>query len=148
MGTVSKRKNHMRLSFDSRSENESFARVAISAFMAQLSPTLEELNDVKTAVSEAVTNSIVHGYDGALGEVDIDASLWDDGRVIVEVIDTGRGISDVEQAMTPFFTSQPEMERAGMGFAVMQTFMDDVRVTSRVGQGTSVWMMKRVGGAR
>ncbi|MDR2505852.1 MAG: anti-sigma F factor [Oscillospiraceae bacterium] len=141
------RKNHMRLCFDSKSANESFARVAVSAFMSQLSPTLEEINDVKTAVSEAVTNAIVHGYKDESGEVVIDASLWDDGRVIIDVSDTGCGIDDISQAMTPFFTSQPEMERAGMGFAVMQTFMDDVRVTSRPGQGTSVFMVKRVKGS-
>jgi stage II sporulation protein AB (anti-sigma F factor) len=140
------RKNHMRLCFDSLSTNESFARVAISAFMSQLSPTLEEINDVKTAVSEAVTNAIVHGYKDSRGEVVIDASLWDDGRIIIDVSDTGCGIDDVTQAMTPFFTSQPEMERAGMGFAVMQTFMDDVRVTSRPYQGTSVFMVKKVKG--
>jgi stage II sporulation protein AB (anti-sigma F factor) len=136
----------MRLCFDSLSTNESFARVAISAFMSQLSPTLEEINDVKTAVSEAVTNAIVHGYKDDPGEVAIDASLWDDGRIIIDVTDSGCGITDVTQAMTPFFTSQPEMERAGMGFAVMQTFMDDVRVTSRPGQGTSVFMVKKVKG--
>jgi stage II sporulation protein AB (anti-sigma F factor) len=134
----------MRVSFDSRSENESFARVAVSAFMSQLSPTIEELNDVKTAVSEAVTNAIVHGYKDSFGEVDVDVGLTADGWVIVEVSDAGCGIADLEQAMTPFYTSQPEMERAGMGFAVMQTFMDDLRVESHVDEGTRVIMRKHI----
>ncbi|MDR1569229.1 MAG: anti-sigma F factor [Oscillospiraceae bacterium] len=141
------KKNHMRLAFDSRSENESFARVTVSAFLSQLNPTIEELNDVKTAVSEAVTNSIVHGYRRSFGDVVIDASLTDDGEIELMISDEGCGIEDVEQAMTPFFTSQPEMERAGMGFAVMQTFMDEVRVTSQVGVGTGVWMRKKITGA-
>ncbi|MDR0396275.1 MAG: anti-sigma F factor [Oscillospiraceae bacterium] len=134
----------MRLLFDSRSENESFARVAVSAFMSQLSPTIDELNDVKTAVSEAVTNAIVHGYRDSFGEVEIESSLTQDGYVVIEVSDAGCGIADVEQAMTPFFTSQPDMERAGMGFAVMKTFMDDLLVESRLGEGTRVTMRKRI----
>ncbi|GHU73334.1 anti-sigma F factor [Clostridia bacterium] len=144
IGNRMKVRNHMRLVFDSRSENESFARVVVSAFMAQLSPTIEELNDVKTAVSEAVTNAIVHGYRGSFGDVEIETALTDDGYVVIEVSDAGCGIEDVEQAMTPFFTSQPEMERAGMGFAVMQTFMDELNVESHVGEGTRVTMRKRI----
>ncbi|GHU69080.1 anti-sigma F factor [Clostridia bacterium] len=142
--SVKKVRNHMRLAFDSRSENESFARVVVSAFMAQLSPTIEELNDVKTAVSEAVTNAIVHGYKGTFGDVEIESSLTEDGYILIEVSDAGCGIEDIEQAMTPFYTSQPEMERAGMGFAVMKTFMDDLRVESRVGEGTRVIMRKLI----
>jgi len=140
-------KNHMRLTFDSRSENESFARVTVSAFLSQISPTIEELNDVKTAVSEAVTNSIVHGYRGSFGDVVIDAVLTDEHEIVIDIGDVGCGIEDIEQAMTPFYTSQPEMERAGMGFAVMKTFMDEVRVASTLGVGTSVWMRKRIGAA-
>ena len=139
-------KNHMRLTFDSRSENESLARVAVSAFLSQLSPTIEELNDVKTAVSEAVTNCIVHGYRGAFGEVALDATLTDANEIEIDIADKGCGIEDIERAMTPFYTSQPEMERAGMGFAVMQSFMDALNVTSKVGEGTSVRMRKRIGG--
>lgn len=142
--TSAKVKNHMRLSFDSRSENESFARVVVSAFMSQLSPTIEELNDVKTAVSEAVTNAIVHGYRGTFGDVEVEASLTSGGYIVIEVSDAGCGIADVEQAMTPFYTSQPEMERAGMGFAVMKTFMDDLQVESHVGEGTRVTMRKLI----
>ena len=141
---MNKRTNHMRLAFDSRSENESFARVVVSAFAVQLSPTIEEIADVKTAVSEAVTNAIVHGYAGTLGEVVIEAELDSEGMLVIRVSDKGCGIGDVEQAMQPFYTTQPEMERAGMGFAVMKTFMDDLDVFSEVGQGTCVTMRKRI----
>lgn len=142
---MNKRVNHMRLVFDSRSENESFARVVVSAFAVQLSPTIEEIADIKTAVSEAVTNAIVHGYAGTFGEVSIEAELdADEGLLILRVSDKGCGIADIEQAMQPFYTTQPEMERAGMGFAVMKTFMDDLQVESRLGQGTCVTMRKRI----
>ena len=142
---MNKRVNHMRLEFDSRSENESFARVVVSAFAVQLSPTIEEIADIKTAVSEAVTNAIVHGYAGTFGEVSIEAELdADEGLLVLRVSDKGCGIADIEQAMQPFYTTQPEMERAGMGFAVMKTFMDDLQVESRLGQGTCVTMRKRI----
>lgn len=142
---MNKRVNHMRLVFDSRSENESFARVVVSAFAVQLSPTIEEIADIKTAVSEAVTNAIVHGYAGTFGEVSIEAELdADEGLLVLRVSDKGCGIADIEQAMQPFYTTQPEMERAGMGFAVMKTFMDDLQVESRLGQGTCVTMRKRI----
>jgi len=137
-------KNHMLLRFDSRSENESFARVVVSAFAAQLSPTIEEIADIKTAISEAVTNAIVHGYAGTFGEVEIEATLSIDGWLTVSISDQGCGISDLEQAMQPFYTTQPDLERAGMGFAVMQTFMDDLDVHSEVGHGTRVTLKKRI----
>ena len=133
----------MQLEFPSRSANEAFARTAVACFAAQMDPTVEELNDIKTAVSEAVTNAIVHGYEGTRGTVILRASI--DGTLLtIEITDKGRGIADIPQAMEPFFTTHPEQERSGMGFAVMQTFMDDLRVTSTPGQGTTVRMKKRI----
>lgn len=137
------RSNEMQTTFLSLPENESFARVVIAAFAVQLSPTVSEIADVKTAVSEAVTNAIVHGYAGTRGMVTLRAAL-EDSIIAIEVEDQGHGIADVAQAMEPFFTTQPEQERSGMGFAVMQTFMDDVEVTSAPGQGTLVKMRKRI----
>ena len=135
--------NFMRLEFPSHSTNEAFARQAVACFAAQLDPTMEELGDIKTAVSEAVTNAIVHGYEGTRGTVILRASI--DGTLLtIEITDKGRGIADIPQAMEPFFTTHPEQERSGMGFAVMQTFMDDLRVTSTPGQGTTVRMKKRI----
>ena len=130
--------NEMEIRFLSLPENEAFARVVIAAFAVQLSPA-----DIKTAVSEAVTNAIVHGYEGTRGTVILRASI--DGTLLtIEITDKGRGIADIPQAMEPFFTTHPEQERSGMGFAVMQTFMDDLRVTSTPGQGTTVRMKKRI----
>lgn len=138
--------NRMRLSFSSRPENESFARVAVSAFLVQLNPTLEEVSDVKTAVSEAVTNAIVHGYPhGAEGEIRLTVTLAPgENTAEIEIADDGVGIENVEQAMQPFYTTQPEMERSGMGFSVMQSFMDELRVESAPGEGTRVVMKKRI----
>ena len=136
--------NQMELKFLSVPENEGFARVAVSAFAVQLNPTLDVLADIKTAVSEAVTNAIVHGYENETGTVKITAALRDDGMLEVSIADKGKGIDDVPQAMQPFFTTQPEKERSGMGFSVMQTFMDGVTVESAPGQGTTVRMMKRL----
>ncbi len=136
--------NHMELTFLSVPENEAFARVAVSAFAVQLDPTLDVLADIKTAVSEAVTNAIVHGYQGTAGPVTVNAALMPDGRLTVAVSDRGRGIPDIPRAMQPFFTTQPEKERSGMGFSVMQTFMDRVEVESQVGEGTTVRMEKRL----
>ena len=136
--------NQMRLEFLSVPENESFARVAVSAFAVQLNPTLDVLADIKTAVSEAVANAIVHGYENEIGPVAISAALTDEGMLEISVSDTGKGIEDIAQAMQPFFTTQPEKERSGMGFAVMQTFMDQVVVESAPGQGTTVRMKKRL----
>ena len=138
------RKNEMETTFLSVAENESFARVVIAAFAVQLSPTVSEIADIKTAVSEAVTNAIVHGYEGSSGMVTLRAAIDDRSTITVEVRDSGRGIADVPKAMEPFFTTHPEQERSGMGFAVMQTFMDDVDVGSAPGKGTIVRMSKRI----
>ena len=138
------RHNEMEVSFLSVPENEAFARVVIAAFAVQLSPTVSEIADVKTAVSEAVTNAIVHGYEGTRGVVTMRAII-DGTALAIEVSDRGKGISNVKQAMEPFFTTHPEQERSGMGFAVMQTFMDEVDVQSAPGSGTSVRMRKRIG---
>lgn len=140
--------NEMETTFLSLPENESFARVVIAAFAVQLSPTVGEIADIKTAVSEAVTNAIVHGYEGTRGMVTLRAAI--EGRTLtVEIADQGQGIRNIPQAMEPFFTTHPEQERSGMGFAVMQTFMDDLHVDSAPGRGTSVRMRKRIrsGGA-
>lgn len=137
-------RNAMVLEFLSLPENESFARVAVSAFAVQMDPTLDILADIKTAVSEAVTNAIVHGYAEEQGMVKISAELMENGVLKLSVEDRGKGIKDIEQAMQPFFTTQPEKERSGMGFAVMQTFMDKVTVTSAPGEGTTVFMEKQL----
>ncbi len=129
--------------FDSYSENESLARTVVAAFMARLDPTLEELSDVKTAVSEAVTNAIIHGYDGAPGKIRIHSQIEDD-TIWIEVRDTGVGIPDVALAMEPLYTTRPEMERSGMGFAFMEAFMDELDVDSSVGGGTTVRMKKKI----
>ena len=137
--------NEMKLEFMGVPENEGFARVAVSAFAVQLDPTLDVLADIKTAVSEAVTNAIVHGYaDAAGGTVTVTAALQDDGMLALEIMDKGKGIDDIHRAMQPFFTTQPEKERSGMGFSVMQTFMDKVTVESKLGEGTTVRMLKRL----
>ena len=137
------RYNEMEVSFLSVPENEAFARVVIAAFAVQLSPTISEIADVKTAVSEAVTNAIVHGYEGTRGMVTMCARI--DGTTLsIDISDSGKGIPNVQQAMEPFYTTHPEQERSGMGFAVMQTFMDEVDVRSTPGSGTSVYMRKRI----
>ena len=136
--------NEMQTTFLSVAENESFARVVIAAFAVQLSPTVSEIADIKTAVSEAVTNAIVHGYEGTRGMVTLRATIRDHSLLTIEVQDTGKGIPNVPQAMEPFFTTHPEQERSGMGFAVMQTFMDDLTVESTPGAGTLVRMSKRI----
>ncbi len=137
------RHNEMEVSFLSVPENEAFARVVIAAFAVQLSPTMSEIADVKTAVSEAVTNAIVHGYEGTRGMVTMRARI-DGATLAIEITDRGKGIPNVRQAMEPFYTTHPEQERSGMGFAVMQTFMDEVDVRSTPGSGTSVCMRKRI----
>ncbi len=136
--------NQMKLEFLSVPENEGFARVAVSAFAVQLNPTLDVLADIKTAVSEAVTNAIVHGYGEKKGLVTVRAALMPTGVLEIAVHDDGCGIKDIQQAMQPFFTTQPEKERSGMGFSVMQTFMDGVGVESVPGGGTTVRMRKRL----
>ncbi|HOB20705.1 MAG TPA: anti-sigma F factor [Candidatus Atribacteria bacterium] len=136
-------RNEMRLEFLSKSQNESFARAAVAAFAAQLDPTLEEIADIKTAVSEAVTNAIIHGYESPDKYVQVITKIYD-GTVVIEVIDHGKGIEDVELARQPLYTTKPELERSGMGFTVMETFMDEVEVTSAPGQGTRVRMVKHI----
>jgi stage II sporulation protein AB (anti-sigma F factor) len=135
--------NEMELSFPSCSANEGFARAAVSAFIAQLDPTVDELCDIKTAVSEAVTNCIVHAYRTSIGMVYISCRIYENGRVVVKVRDKGCGIADIEQAMQPMFTTS-EGERAGLGFAVMESFTDRLHVSSRVGKGTSVILEKTI----
>ena len=136
--------NEMRLDFLACPQNEGFARLAVSAFILPLNPTLEQLGDVKTSVSEAVTNAIVHGYRGQGGTVRVRASLSGEGELTVEVIDNGCGIEDVEQARKPFFTTDEGDERSGMGFTVMESFMDRVEVISQPGRGTTVRMTKQI----
>ena len=136
--------NEMRLEFPALPENEAFARLTVSGFMLPLDPTMDELADVKTAVSEAVTNAIVHGYDNAAGKVTLSARYDAEGRLEIEVVDRGRGIPDVEQARQPFFTTCPDEESSGMGFTVMESFMDDVDVFSAVGRGTTVRLTKEI----
>ena len=135
--------NEMKLTLESRSSNESFARVAVAAFVAQLDPTIEELNDIRTCVSEAVTNCIVHAYKEALGKIYITVSLSDNAVVTVKIRDKGCGIADVKQAMEPLFTTGGD-ERAGLGFAVMESFSDKVSVRSKQGVGTTVTIQKRI----
>ena len=138
--------NRMELHFSSCPQNESFARVAIAAFAVQLNPTLPEMADIKTAVSEAVTNCIVHAYPGGVGLVHMSVALYDGGKIKITITDKGVGIADVEKAMQPMFTTGNPEERAGLGFAVMQSFMDKVKVTSKPGQGTRVVMTKTLAG--
>ncbi|HAZ38062.1 MAG TPA: anti-sigma F factor [Clostridiaceae bacterium] len=133
--------NEMKLEFPSKSENESFARVVVAAFAAQLDPTIEEIADVKTAVSEAVTNSIIHGYEGEVGVITIECKI-EGKKLTVVVSDEGKGIEDIELAMQPLYTSRPELERSGMGFTVMETFMDSLKVESTPNIGTRVTMVK------
>ncbi|MCF0147311.1 MAG: anti-sigma F factor [Clostridium sp.] len=135
--------NKISIELMSKSENEGFARVAVAAFVSQLDPTVEELTDVKTAVSEAVTNSIIHGYENKKeGIIKIEASITGNEITII-IEDYGNGIKDIEQAMEPLYTSKPELERSGMGFTVMETFMDNLEVFSEYGKGTKVIMKKK-----
>jgi stage II sporulation protein AB (anti-sigma F factor) len=135
--------NKMHLEFDSKSENERFARVTAAAFATQLNPIMEEISDLKTAVSEAVTNAIVHGYEGKEGTIFMDAEIT--GQMItITIRDEGVGIQDVPKAMEPLFTTKPDEERAGMGFMFMEAFMDEVEVHSEVGSGTTVIMRKTI----
>ncbi len=136
-------KNKMHLEFDSKSENERFARVTAAAFATQLNPIMEEISDIKTAVSEAVTNAVVHGYDGGDGTVYLDSEIQDRTITIV-VKDTGVGIEDIDKAMEPLYTTKPDEERAGMGFMFMEAFMDDLEVQSELGKGTTVIMKKTI----
>lgn len=155
--------NEMTVEFDAISDNESFARVTVATFAASLNPTLEEVADIKTAVSEAVTNAIIHGYEnifgyGKYGNLRPEYQVVHPGKVRIhcaiqgdvlhiEISDQGKGIEDVEKAMEPLFTTKPELDRSGMGFAFMEAFMDELEVTSHPGKGTKVRMMKKLGTA-
>ena len=136
--------NEMYLEFDSKSENEAFARVVVTAFVAQLDPTLEEIADIKTAVSEAVTNAIIHGYENQEGKVKVRCKLEGD-IVRIEIEDNGVGIADIEKAKEALYTTRPEWERSGMGFTFMETFMDHLYIESSVGKGTKIRMDKQIG---
>lgn len=139
-------REHMRLEMESLSRNEEFARVVTAVFMSRLDPTLEEVDDVKTAVSEAVTNAVIHGYRGGRGTIYLDLTADLEERVLtVAVEDRGVGIADVKQAMEPMFTTDPEGERSGMGFSFMEAFMDQVEVESQPNHGTLVTMKKTIG---
>jgi len=136
--------NFMRLQFAAKSENESFARVSVAAFISQLDPTLEEINDIKTVVSEAVTNAIIHGYeDDPNGVVTITASI-DGANIELTIEDNGKGIENLKEALQPLFTTKPELERSGMGFTIMENFMDHMHVESKAGEGTKVTLRKKL----
>ena len=137
----------MRLEFESRSENEKFARMVVAAFMLKCNPTVEELEDVKTAVSEAVTNCIIHGYENEIHTIRLTAAL-DGAWLTVTVEDDGVGIPDIEKAMEPMYTTKPQLDRSGMGFSFMEAFMDELHVVSGQGRGTSVRMRKKIGSDR
>ena len=135
--------NEMKLEMKSKSNNEAFARVVVAAFASQLDPTIEELSDIKTAVSEAVTNCIIHGYDGKEGSIHINCSL-NDREIEIEIIDHGKGIENIEIAKQPLYTSKPDLDRSGMGFTIMESFMDEVKIESVVGVGTKIKMRKQI----
>ncbi len=136
--------NEMSLSFPSKSCNEAFARSVVTAFVMNLDPTVNELSDIKTAVSEAVTNCIVHGYRRSKGMIYIKGKITDKNKVIIKIRDKGCGIEDVKKAMEPLYTTAPEEERAGLGFAVMQSFCDKVKVKSEVNKGTTITLEKTI----
>lgn len=135
--------NEMKLEFLSKSNNESFARIAVAAFVSQLDPTIEEISDIKTAVSEAVTNSIVHGYENKLGIINIKCKIKN-RKIQIEITDNGKGIENIDLAKQPLYTSKPNMERSGMGFTIMESFMDSLSVESVLGVGTKITMEKTI----
>jgi len=135
--------NIMKVEFLSKSTNEGFARVAVASFVSQLDPTIEELSEIKTAVSEAVTNSIVHAYEDELGMITVSAQIKDD-VVTIQIKDKGKGIENVTKAKEPLFTTKPDLERSGMGFTIMENFMDELTVKSEIGKGTTITMNKRI----
>lgn len=139
--------NEMEIRFDSKSCNEGFARVAVASFLTQMNPTVEEVADVKTAVSEAVTNAIIHGYEKRQGKIRIFCRITEN-QFFMEVSDKGKGILNIEEAMQPMYTTKPEEDRSGMGFAFMEAFMDEVKVESEPGKGTCVRMKKLIGKGR
>ena len=135
--------NEMKLEFVSKSSNEAFARITVAAFASQLDPTIEELADIKTAVSEAVTNCIIHGYDNRQGIVKVAAKLKEN-EIIIEISDKGKGIENIEIAKEPLYTTKPNLERSGMGFTIMESFMDSMEIESIVGLGTKITMTKKI----
>ncbi len=135
--------NEMKLEFISKSNNEAFARITVAAFVASLDPTIEEISDIKTAVSEAVTNAIVHGYENTLGMICVKCKIKD-REVTVEISDNGKGIENIEMAKQPLYTSKPNLERSGMGFTIMESFMDSLKVESVLGVGTKITMKKTI----
>lgn len=137
--------NEFKLTVSSKSINEAFCRVVVSSFVTPLDPTIEELSDLKTAVSEAVTNCIVHGYKNSNGNIYISGQILDDNTVKIKIVDKGEGISNIKEAMTPLFTTGGN-DRAGLGFTVMQSFCDRIKVTSSLGKGTTVNLIKRIQG--
>ena len=135
--------NEMKLEFASKATNESFARITVAAFASQLDPTIEELADIKTAVSEAVTNCIIHAYENKQGTIKINAQLKEN-QIIIQISDNGKGIENVDIAKEPLYTTKPNLERSGMGFTIMESFMDDMKVESILGLGTKVTMSKKI----
>ena len=136
--------NEIKVEFESLSMNESLARSIAAVFVSYLNPTLEELADIKTAVSEAVTNSIIHGYGNRTGMIQMKCKMHNK-TVMIEIVDYGCGIKDVKKAMEPLFTTRPDLERSGMGFAFMEAFMDEIQVQSKPGKGTTIWMKREIG---
>lgn len=134
--------NQMKLQFHSLSTNEGFARVAVAAFISSLDPTTSEIADIKTAVSEAVTNCIVHAYADTIGTITIHTKIFEGGRVAISIKDKGCGIENIEKAIEPLYTTKPDEERSGLGFSVMQSFTDKMRVHSKIGKGTTVTLEK------
>ena len=137
------KENEMKLEFLSKSNNEAFARISVAAFVSQLDPTIEEISDIKTAVSEAVTNAIVHGYEDEMGVVTIICKIHEN-EVYIEISDTGKGIENIEIAKQPLYTTRPNLERSGMGFTIMESFMDELNIQSILGLGTKVTMKKTI----
>lgn len=135
--------NEMKVEFLAKSENEAFARVSVAAFVSQLDPLIEDISDIKTAVSEAVTNAVIHGYENTKGTVYVFCGLTEND-VYIEIVDRGKGIENIEKARQPLYTSKPEMERSGMGFTVMETFMDEISIESELGKGTTIKMKKHL----
>lgn len=139
--------NEMNLTILAKSENESFARSTVAAFAALCDPTLSDIADIKTAVSEAVSNSVIHGYENKSGEIHINCKT-EDGVLTIKIKDCGQGIEDIEKAREPLYTSKPELERSGMGFTVMETFMDSIEIRSKAGDGTEITMTKALNAAK
>lgn len=135
--------NEMNLEILSKSNNEAFARITVAAFASQLDPTIEEISDIKTAVSEAVTNCIIHGYEDQMGKIQINCTLKEN-QITIEISDKGKGIVNIEEARKPLYTSKPNLERSGMGFTIMESFMDEVDIESVVGIGTKIVMKKTI----